>query len=179
MSPLALHARPHHIPTCYEDLSHPTVHLEPADRSADTTRAGRQRHCGFSLRPASLCSSAKPQRLWLWPVLRILSRCRRCEPWFLAATSLPLCLERPCRGFIRLMARDHIRYHSPGQEHYYHFLGLASFAVAFNACVGFKNSVDGPAKLLDVPLEFVDCYQPKIMSVYLRGLLNPFALYKP
>jgi len=42
-----------------------TGHLEPPDKSADTTRAGRQRHCGFSLRPASLCSAAKPQRLWL------------------------------------------------------------------------------------------------------------------
>jgi len=46
-------------------LHHSTGHLAPSDGLADTIRAGRQRHCGFSLRPASLCSAAKPQRLWL------------------------------------------------------------------------------------------------------------------
>jgi len=65
MSPLAHHARPHRLPTRHEDLRHPPGHLEPPDRSSDTTRAGRQRHCGFSLRSASLCPAAKPQRLWL------------------------------------------------------------------------------------------------------------------
>jgi hypothetical protein len=46
-------------------MRHTCWRLGSADRSADTTRAGRQRHCGFSLRPASLCSTTKPQRLWL------------------------------------------------------------------------------------------------------------------
>ena len=53
------------FPKTLRALRYPTGHLGPPDRSTDATHAGRQRHCGFSLRPASLCSAAKPQRLCL------------------------------------------------------------------------------------------------------------------
>ena len=52
-----------------------------------TTRAGSQRLRVFSLRHKQRCSAAKPEDIGFAGGEPIPCRCRRCEPWFLAATS--------------------------------------------------------------------------------------------
>ncbi len=61
---------------------------QPPARAAKTSR--------FSLRQNARCFAAKPEDSGFAGGIPIPSRCRRCEPWFLAATSLSA-IARPQR----------------------------------------------------------------------------------